>query len=209
MKKPVDCIHLSPPKEKVKRWHCDMGDGREGDCPIFLGKSEDCNYLNWKEETTMSEEHDADNPYITMTENSKSGNLAVVFFGTSLTLAALAIPFPFFRGVFAFASIILAVFMAIGAVCAGKDFENGVKRVRPKKWGSSNIPKWFKIGFFLAMIGISAGLKLGFYLVPIAWLISWIAIYGMVKNIEKTFPPKIDKSQTIPLKEGELGGLNE
>ena len=35
MKKPIDCKNLYPPKATVKRWHCEVGDWYEGDCPIF------------------------------------------------------------------------------------------------------------------------------------------------------------------------------
>lgn len=32
----VNCIHLAPAKEDGQHPHCDMGDGREGDCPVYL-----------------------------------------------------------------------------------------------------------------------------------------------------------------------------
>ena len=36
------CGNLVPATEQIRRQHCDMGDGREGDCPIILGKSDYC-----------------------------------------------------------------------------------------------------------------------------------------------------------------------
>ena len=42
----VNCVHLSPPLEMLKRWHCDMGDGRKGDCFIFL-KREESSRSSW------------------------------------------------------------------------------------------------------------------------------------------------------------------
>jgi len=38
----VNCLNLVPATTQVRRPHCDMGDGREGDCPIFLKKKEKC-----------------------------------------------------------------------------------------------------------------------------------------------------------------------
>ena len=38
------CENLVPATEQIKQQHCDMGDGIEGDCPIFLGKSDYCQY---------------------------------------------------------------------------------------------------------------------------------------------------------------------
>jgi hypothetical protein len=38
------CKHLSPPKKSLPHWHCNMGDGRTGDCHIFSGKSKKCKY---------------------------------------------------------------------------------------------------------------------------------------------------------------------
>lgn len=40
----LSCIHLVPPKESVNRYHCDMGDGRSGDCPISLGVTTYCRF---------------------------------------------------------------------------------------------------------------------------------------------------------------------
>lgn len=41
----VRCKFLVPgSKSTIQRPHCDMGDGREGDCPIYLGKSDKCKF---------------------------------------------------------------------------------------------------------------------------------------------------------------------
>lgn len=40
----VNCRFLVPGKVDVPRIHCDMGDGREGDCRIYLGKSGRCKF---------------------------------------------------------------------------------------------------------------------------------------------------------------------
>lgn len=48
--KKVNCVNLAPPLPltRVKRWHCDMGDGREGECYIFLGESDACQFRKEK-----------------------------------------------------------------------------------------------------------------------------------------------------------------
>jgi hypothetical protein len=75
----------------------------------------------------------------------------------------------------------------LGAMAAKEDLDKGPKRVRPATWGTANIPIWFKIGFFLFMIAITAGLRLGFYVVPVAWVLIWAAIYSILNYIEKSF----------------------
>jgi hypothetical protein len=36
------CPYIVPPAAGIPRWHCDMGDGREGDCLILMGKPLPC-----------------------------------------------------------------------------------------------------------------------------------------------------------------------
>ncbi len=38
----VNCMNLVPGTKQVPRPHCDMGDGREGDCLVYLKKKESC-----------------------------------------------------------------------------------------------------------------------------------------------------------------------
>ena len=40
--KKANCTNLVPATLEVKRPHCNMGDGREGDCQILLGHDDDC-----------------------------------------------------------------------------------------------------------------------------------------------------------------------
>lgn len=40
----INCVNLVPPKKDVPRPHCNMGDGREGECWIYLGKKAHCNF---------------------------------------------------------------------------------------------------------------------------------------------------------------------
>jgi hypothetical protein len=124
---------------------------------------------------------------ITINPNAKPNHVAKVFFGVSIGLALLAVPVPFFRHVLTFSSIILAIICVLGAMAAKEDLDKGPKRVRPATWGTANIPIWFKIGFFLFMIAITAGLRLGFYVVPVAWVLIWAAIYSILNYIEKSF----------------------
>jgi len=46
----IDCRFLVPASEEILRPHCDMGDGSEGDCPIYLGKTTDCLFCRPREE---------------------------------------------------------------------------------------------------------------------------------------------------------------
>ena len=52
----VNCVNLVPPLESVRRWHCNMGDGREGDCFIFLKKKESCRFHDPKYKPLSKEE---------------------------------------------------------------------------------------------------------------------------------------------------------
>ncbi len=137
----------------------------------------------------MSEKHDANNPYITIGKNANPKAISVVFYGTTLLVLILALPFPFFRHVFTFGSIIMTGLCFAGAVMAHLDKENGVVRLRPKKKGFV-FPKWFKPAFFLSVIGISAGLRLGWYLIPLCWVINWACIYSSGKHIDATYKEK-------------------
>jgi hypothetical protein len=188
----VNCIHLSPPRVDIERWHCEIGDGYEGDCPIFLNKSTHCSY---KEETTMelNTRDDGTPATIIIKSNAKPTHLAHLFFGGFIVLALLAIPIPFFRYTLTFSSLFLAIACSMGAYTAWNDKTGGVKRIKPDNWGNSVIPRWFKTGFFIFMIIVTAGLRLGFYLVPIAWIINWVMLYSILNHIKATFVPKDHK----------------
>ncbi len=141
----------------------------------------------------MSKEHDKDNPYITIGENVNSKALAIIGYGIPIALLILALPFPFFRHVFTFGSIIITVICCFAVYVAYEDKKNGVIRTRPTKKGVV-LPKWLKTTFFLTMICLSAGLRLGFYIVPVCWLINWLALVSFQAHIEDTYKdePKED-----------------
>ena len=40
----VNCLNLVPATTQLQRMHCNMGDGREGDCLIYLKKAEKCRF---------------------------------------------------------------------------------------------------------------------------------------------------------------------
>ena len=44
----VNCLNLVFATTQVPRLHCDMGDGREGDCLIYLKKAEQCRFRDPK-----------------------------------------------------------------------------------------------------------------------------------------------------------------
>lgn len=43
------CRYFWPPSELIHQWHCHMGPARTGDCHIFQGKAEVCNF-QWPQE---------------------------------------------------------------------------------------------------------------------------------------------------------------
>jgi len=55
------CKFLCPPKKAVPRHHCNTEDGKEGDCPIILGKSEECQFM---EESGMAQSTKSKKPQI-------------------------------------------------------------------------------------------------------------------------------------------------
>jgi len=127
-------------------------------------------------------------PKITINPDAKPNHFGHVFFGGFLLMAALALPIPFFRHTLTFSSVVVAGFAAVGCKLAYDDLKKGAVRIKPPTWGESTIPKWWKHwGFWLIMIGVTAGLRLGFYIVPVAWIVSWVAIHSMIKHIEATF----------------------
>ena len=124
---------------------------------------------------------------ITINPDAKANYVAHLFIGISLALGILSIPFPFFRGILVFGSLIMAVILSLGCMAAYDDMKAGVRRIKPASWGKSSIPKWFKIVFFLFMIGVTAGLRMGFFLTPVCWVVIWVMITSMLSHIEATF----------------------
>jgi len=45
MEKAKKCEFFVPPTENVRRYHCNMGDGREGDCWLYAGRATVCRYF--------------------------------------------------------------------------------------------------------------------------------------------------------------------
>ena len=137
-------------------------------------------------------DYDKDHPHITIAEHANPKALSVLFFGLPIACIILSIPFPFFRHIFTFGSFIVTLICCFAVYAAYEDKNNGVKRSRPIKEGFT-FPKWFKPTFFLVLILGSAGLRLGFYIVPVLWLINWICLVSFQSHLEATYPPKEEK----------------
>jgi hypothetical protein len=140
----------------------------------------------------MSDEHNADNPYIDIKETSNPKAFQTILFGFPLLCLVLGMPIPFFRFVLTFSTFIYGGIAILAAWMAYKDKENGVERPRPIRKGF-DFPKWFKTAFFVAMIIGTAGFRLGWYLAPVMWIITWICANSVIIHLEATFPPKIEE----------------
>jgi len=140
-----------------------------------------------------------DTGYIQISKDANAKMIALVFYGTFTLLALLALPFPFFRHVFTFASLVGTGFAIFISYSAYEDKKNKAKKNRPTN--VFNPPAWFKPVFYISMIGISAGLRLGFYIVPIAWIITWAAMESMKMHMDACYNMKDDNDTWAP-KEG-------
>jgi len=132
----------------------------------------------------MSKAHDANNPYITMSSKADPKALALFVFGVPILVLLLAFPFPFFRHVFTFGSVIITILGVFAVIMAYKDKRNGV--VRPAR-PNFQLPKWFLPTFFLTMVIASAGMRLGWYIVPLCWLINWGTFISTMRRIRATY----------------------
>lgn len=139
----------------------------------------------------MSKKHDANNPYIIIRKNAQPKAFAITLYGVPFACIILALPFPFFRFVFTFGTFIATLISVAAVVMAYEDKNNGVVRERLIK-RSFDLPKWFNPAFFLTLIVVSAGLRLGWYLVPICWLLNWACLFSMLAHIEATYEDNKD-----------------
>lgn len=144
----------------------------------------------------MSEKHDADNPYIGVAENANPKAFSIVFFGAPTLILLLALMFPFFRHIFTFGTVALTAICIAAVMMAYMDKENGVIRQRPDRKGFA-FPKWFRPAFFLLMIFGSAGLRLGWYFIPLCWVLNWVCLTSFRIYLEATYEKKaLDVKQT-------------
>jgi len=136
---------------------------------------------------------------ITISKNANLKALALTFYGAFLVLLLLALFIPFFRHILTFTSVITAGFAISACIFAYKDKEAGIKKTRPANFYVP--PKWFKPTFYLSMILGTAGLRLGFYIVPILWIITWIFMSSMATHVRACYEMK-DKNDTWAPKDG-------
>jgi hypothetical protein len=80
----------------------------------------------------------------------------------------------------------LAVLFVLSALALVEDDKNGIKRDRPKK-KDFKFPTWFRIMFFIVIILVSAGLRYGYYVTPLAWIVIWICLENDMRLLEKSW----------------------
>ena len=124
-------------------------------------------------------------PTIIIEKDSNPAAFIGIIYGAFLLTALFCFVNPFFRQLFIFSSLIATIISVTGCVSAYKDKENGVERDRPTQ--KRFFPKWTFHVFYITMIIISAGLGLAYYLVAIAWLISWASMWSGVQHIKATW----------------------
>lgn len=112
--------------------------------------------------------------------------VGILFYGIPILLLLLSIPFAFFRHLFNFSSMALAVLFVLSALALVEDDKNGIKRDRPKK-KDFKFPTWFRIMFFIVIILVSAGLRYGYYVTPLAWIVIWICLENDMRLLEKSW----------------------
>lgn len=121
-------------------------------------------------------------PKVTINEDANVQLLGVLYFGVPIVLALLALPIPFFRYVITFGTVILTILMGLALAGLIEDYNNGVKFPRYKRkrkpW-----PKWVPHVCFAFMVLVSAGLRLGWYLVPVCWVAIWVLFYAFMNHL--------------------------
>ena len=58
LEKAERCKFLAPATADIPRLHCDMGEERKGDCPLYLGRSATCKFFENKMEKNDDVEKD-------------------------------------------------------------------------------------------------------------------------------------------------------
>jgi len=129
-------------------------------------------------------------PTVIVTEKANITVILSIFFGGFLSLAVLSLVYPFFINIFMFSTIIFTLFICFACVSAYDDKEKGVKRVKPKQ--KVFFPKGTLHVFFIIMIAISAGLKLGYFSIAACWLLSWIASCSLRTHVRATYIKETD-----------------
>lgn len=112
----------------------------------------------------------------------KTNTTSMLLMGAIIVLALLSIPVPFFRHVIFFGSSILAVLCVIGMVSASQNKEKFIKKIQAEP--SAGLPKWAQPVFFLTMIGITAGLRIGWYITPMCWAVVWFTTFSIQQDIK-------------------------
>lgn len=133
-------------------------------------------------------------PKINLENRVNSKWITILFFAVPLIMVFLALGMPFFRHIVTFGTFIFTAFFFLGAMAAKDDRDAGVKRKRPEV--TFKVPEWMPHVFFVIMILISAGLRLGWYLVPVCWLASWVFFYSLRAHIRATYIDEPSESKS-------------
>lgn len=129
-------------------------------------------------------------PTVIVKEDANITVILSIFFGGFLSLAVLSLVYPFFINIFMFSTVIITFFICATCVSAYNDKERGVRRVKPKQ--KTFFPKGTLHVFFIIMIVISAGMKLGYFIIAGCWLLSWIASYSLRIHLRATYIKETD-----------------
>jgi len=124
-------------------------------------------------------------PKVIMAEDLKQIPLLICCLGGPVASVILAIFFPFFRYLLNFGTVVITILLFFGMMAAKDDLEAGVERPRPKR--RINIPDWVPNIFFAFMVIMTAGLRLGWYLIPVCWVACWIFYYNFRNFVRKTY----------------------
>jgi len=127
-------------------------------------------------------------PIVTINEDSNPVIVVSLFYGVFLIIALFSFVNPFFRHLLIFLSVLATITSVMGCFCSYDDKKNGIKRSRPKRRGV--FPKWTFHVFFAIMIAVTAGLELGYYIIPVCWVISWVMLHSGIQHIKATYEDK-------------------
>jgi len=129
-------------------------------------------------------------PIVTVNKGADPAVFIGIIYGAFLLTALFCFVNPFFKQLFIFSSVIAMIISVASCVSAYKDKENGIERDKPTQ--KRFFPKWTLHVFFIIMIGISAGLGLGYYFIAVCWVISWAAMWSGIQHIKATWKKEED-----------------
>ncbi len=134
-------------------------------------------------------------PMVTIEESTHPKLLWITYLGLSTVVLLLALFMPFFRSIFIFGTLIITAISILSVSAAYKDRKAGVKRIGPRRSFTTSKWKWAKNAFFLTMICLSAGMQMGWYIIPLCWILNWICLESFIIHMRATY--KEEKGEEI------------